>query len=115
MACVTVVDAVRHGLSSIGTDGIEPAAECGATNNGISDCENCQHCRAVNALRCECIDGQYPSSSDIDLATWEAATLCRSIVESCLLEEEWRDADKEFFNVIQSALQYHKTSGVAAV
>jgi hypothetical protein len=37
-------------------------------------------------------------------AAWCIARECRSIVQSCLREEEWRDADREFFEVIRAGL-----------
>lgn len=38
-------------------------------------------------------------------AAWRMARECRNIVQSCLREEEWRDADQEFFEVISKGLQ----------
>lgn len=35
-----------------------------------------------------------------DEAAWRMARECRSIVQGCLREEEWQDADREFFQVI---------------
>lgn len=39
-----------------------------------------------------------------DEAAWRMAQECRSIVQSCLREEEWQDADREFFGVIHEGL-----------
>lgn len=37
-------------------------------------------------------------------AAWQMARECRSVVQSCLREEEWKDADQEFFAVISNGL-----------
>jgi len=37
-----------------------------------------------------------------DEAAWRMAQECRSIVQACLREEEWQDADREFFRIIAS-------------
>jgi hypothetical protein len=47
--------------------GIEPSADIVATENSICDCENCQQCRAANALHFECFKGQFLASLDPDL------------------------------------------------
>lgn len=39
-----------------------------------------------------------------DEAAWRMAQECRSIVQACLREEEWQDADREFFGVIREGL-----------
>ena len=36
-------------------------------------------------------------------AAWRAARDCRYVVQGCLREEEWRDADEEFYEVIREA------------
>jgi hypothetical protein len=36
---------------------------------------------------------------------WRIAKKCRCIVQTCLREEEWRDADREFFDVIITELE----------
>ena len=36
-------------------------------------------------------------------AAWRAARDCRYVVQGCLREEEWRDADLEFYEVIRQA------------
>ncbi len=38
-----------------------------------------------------------PASVVTDQTVWRMAQECRSIVQSCLREEEWQDADREFF------------------
>jgi hypothetical protein len=37
-----------------------------------------------------------------DALTWQLARQCRGVVQSCLREEEWADADREFFAVISA-------------
>jgi hypothetical protein len=37
------------------------------------------------------------------------AKKCRSIVQACLREEEWGDADREFYLVIRQGLEDLKT------
>jgi hypothetical protein len=54
-------------LSSIGTEGIEPGADFDGTTDGLCDCENCQQCRAANALHLECFKGHFLASLDADL------------------------------------------------
>ncbi|MBX9653887.1 hypothetical protein K2Y11_09760 [bacterium] len=39
-----------------------------------------------------------------DRLTWRLARECRSIIQGCLREEEWRNADLAFFDVIQAGL-----------
>lgn len=39
-----------------------------------------------------------------DELAWQMARRCRSVVQSCLPEEEWTDADQEFFEVITKEL-----------
>jgi len=36
-------------------------------------------------------------------AAWRAARDCRYVVQGCLREEEWKDADEEFYEVIRGA------------
>jgi hypothetical protein len=44
------------------------------------------------------------SSSILVAAGWELAQQCRAIVQSCLRDEEWQDADQEFFRIICNGL-----------
>ncbi len=37
------------------------------------------------------------------------ARQCRNIIQSCLREEEWRDADTEFYRVIRAGLEEYRT------
>ena len=47
--------------------GIEPSADSVATETSTCDCENCQQCRAANALHFECFRSQFLTTLDIDL------------------------------------------------
>lgn len=38
--------------------------------------------------------------SNNDARAWQLARKCRNIVQGCLREEEWQDADQEFFEII---------------
>jgi len=40
------------------------------------------------------------SRSAEDAIAWRRARECREVVQGCLREEEWQDADREFFEVI---------------
>lgn len=42
-----------------------------------------------------------PAFNELDL--WQVARGCREIIQGCLREEEWSDADLEFFRTIRSA------------
>jgi hypothetical protein len=44
-------------------------------------------------------------SRELEALSWTLARDCRSIVQSCLREEEWRDADAEFFDAIFNGLK----------
>ena len=39
------------------------------------------------------------------------AVQCRRIVQGCLREEEWRDADREFYLVIRAGLEQFRAEG----
>jgi hypothetical protein len=52
-----------------------------------------RHSRSVNLRR-----------ESADEVAWRMAQECRSIVQSCLREEEWPDADREFHGVIANGL-----------
>ena len=41
---------------------------------------------------------------ETDKVAWALTRQCRSVVQACLREEEWEDADKEFFEVIRKEL-----------
>lgn len=45
------------------------------------------------------------SSNQLEELCWSLARDCRGVVQACLREEEWRDADAEFFDAIYSGLQ----------
>ncbi|WP_437185279.1 hypothetical protein SH668x_002378 [Planctomicrobium sp. SH668] len=40
----------------------------------------------------------------IDSLARKTAMHCRRVIQSCLREEEWRDADNEFYEIIRRAL-----------
>ena len=39
------------------------------------------------------------------------AVRCRRIVQACLREEEWIDADREFYLIIREGLEHHRAGG----
>jgi hypothetical protein len=47
--------------------GIEPSDDFDATENGECLCENCQGCRAENALHFECFKSHFLATLDADL------------------------------------------------
>jgi hypothetical protein len=47
--------------------GIEPSDDFDATDFSLCDCENCQQCRAANALHSECLKSRFLASLDVDL------------------------------------------------
>src|SRR5262245_14743947 len=47
--------------------GIEPSCDSDATDSSVCDCENCQQCRAANALHFECFKWQFLASLDARL------------------------------------------------
>lgn len=48
--------------------------------------------------------GLYRDDRGSEKLAWRLAKECRSIVQGCLREEEWLDAEREFFAVIQTGL-----------
>jgi len=44
------------------------------------------------------------ADTSIDALAWRLARQCREVVLACLREEEWPDADREFFNAIHAGL-----------
>lgn len=48
---------------------------------------------------------QSCETNAIDLFAWRLAQRCRSIVQGCLREEEWLDADREFCTAIRDEIQ----------
>jgi hypothetical protein len=46
-----------------------------------------------------------PCDPAIHAAACQAARRCRFIVQACLREEEWQDADREFYQVIRESLE----------
>ena len=55
------------------------------------------------------------NSQATDPATHEAAVrlavACRRIVQACLREEEWVEADRQFYRVIREGLERFRTGG----
>lgn len=47
------------------------------------------------------------SSTELRRLAWEMARSCRRVIQTCLREEEWRDADEEFARIIIDGLQRH--------
>jgi hypothetical protein len=47
--------------------GIELESDLDATENGLCTCENCQLCRAANALHEECFKSRYLATLDNNL------------------------------------------------
>jgi hypothetical protein len=43
------------------------------------------------------------SRTAVDATAWRLARDCREIVQGCLREEEWHEADREFFGIISKA------------
>jgi hypothetical protein len=44
------------------------------------------------------------ASDAADKVAWRIAQECRGIVQACLREEEWQDADREFFSVVAKGI-----------
>jgi len=36
--------------------------------------------------------------------SWQIAQRCRAVIQTCLREEEWSDADREFFRIINEEI-----------
>ncbi|HEY1601457.1 MAG TPA: hypothetical protein VGG64_17785 [Pirellulales bacterium] len=45
-----------------------------------------------------------PTRSDLEEVAHRTAKECRHIVQACIREEEWQDADQEFFEVIADGI-----------
>ena len=58
-----------------------------------------------------------PASRSTDRRTHQLAMRlarqCRRIVQACLREEEWGDADREFYEIIRQGLQQQRSGGNA--
>lgn len=58
-----------------------------------------------------------PDSASTDPKTHQAALRiarrCRRVVQACLREEEWADADREFYLIIREELEKWKGSKTA--
>ncbi len=48
--------------------------------------------------------GADPNGPDTNAVAWRIARQCRDIVQGCLREEEWHDADLEFFAQIKNGI-----------
>jgi hypothetical protein len=68
------MDTWRH-QRQVEAAGIEPSADFDVTANCVCDCENCQGCRAANALHFWCFKCRFLASLDADLqclfARWD--------------------------------------------
>ena len=57
------------------------------------------------------------NSQPTDAATHEAAVrlavACRRVVQACLREEEWIEADRQFYLVIREGLEHYRAGGGA--
>jgi hypothetical protein len=49
-----------------------------------------------------------PAETKLDELALRLARQCRRIVQACLREEEWHDADREFYTVIRQGLEKAK-------
>ncbi len=47
----------------------------------------------------------HPADPKVHEAAIRLARRCRHIVQACLREEEWADADREFYQVIREGLE----------
>jgi hypothetical protein len=50
-----------------------------------------------------------PKLSSVEAMAWRVARECREVVQSCLREEEWAGADREFFKVIVNGITQLKS------
>ena len=46
-----------------------------------------------------------PADTAIHMLSIRLARQCRFIIQACLREEEWADADREFYRVIRRGLE----------
>ena len=46
-----------------------------------------------------------PADPDIHKAACRIAVRCRNIVQACLREEEWHEADREFYRIAREVLE----------
>jgi hypothetical protein len=52
-----------------------------------------------------------PADPVIHTLSIRLARACRNIVQACLREEEWGDADREFYRIIRAGLEDYKLGG----
>ena len=51
-----------------------------------------------------------PADAPLDRVARRIARKCRHIVQGCLREEEWLEADREFFRVAREELEGFRTT-----
>jgi hypothetical protein len=60
-----------------------------------------------------------PEFRSTDPVTHETAVRlareCRRVVQACLREEEWPDADREFYLIIRQGLEQYRSGGRACI
>ena len=49
--------------------------------------------------------GSRPADPSVHEAAIRIARRCRSIVQACLREEEWSDADREFYMIAREVVE----------
>lgn len=49
--------------------------------------------------------GNEAVDPDVQALAWRLARACRRVVQCCLREEEWADADREFYAIIFMGLR----------
>ena len=51
------------------------------------------------------VDVNQPTTPEVHLLAIRLAQQCRRIVQACLREEEWIEADRQFYAVIRTGLE----------
>ena len=86
------------------------AQDVTTTAEGVSgDCQDsaCARCHQLQAVTLNwafLLSACDQDRSNIGEIAWQLAQQCRSIVQACLREEEWQDADREFCDVIRQGI-----------
>jgi hypothetical protein len=58
----------------------------------------------------------FPSTERaIDQVAITIARRCRHVVQACLREEEWADADREFYRIIRDGLEAYRDRETSAL
>jgi hypothetical protein len=57
------------------------------------------------------IDASHPAEPRIHAAAFRIARKCRHVIQGVLREEEWRDADREFYRVARAELEALQAGG----